>query len=167
MNSARLQHQSVQIAMVHRGGQDDLGAGGAQLLELQNQVLQLRHAAAADLDQKGVCTGNVVALQHLAAVLQQRQKSILLGGGNRKADERIHIHPVCRTVQCDGIAADDAVRFQLMDTAGDCRTGKRHLLRNFFDGHPCIFGQKGENFAVKIVHEKSLLQKYVGLYKIF
>ena len=60
--------------MVHRRGKDDLGAGGAQLLELQNQVLQLCHAAAADLDQKGVRTGNVVALQHLAAVLQQLQK---------------------------------------------------------------------------------------------
>ena len=167
MNNTRLQHQSVQIAVVHRGGQDDLGAGGAQLLELQNQVLQLCHAAAADLDQKGVRTGNVVALQHLAAVLQQFQKSILLGGGNRKADERIHIHPVCRTVQRDGIAADDAVRLQLMDTAGDCRAGKRHLLRNFFDGHPCVLWQKSEDFAVKIVHEKSLLQKYVGLYKIF
>ena len=40
--------------MFHWGGQDDLGAGGAQLLELQNQVLQLGHAAAADLDQKDV-----------------------------------------------------------------------------------------------------------------
>ena len=57
---------------------------GAQLLELQNQVLQLCHAAAADLDQKGVRTGNVVALQHLAAVLQQLQKGILLGGATER-----------------------------------------------------------------------------------
>ena len=49
MNNTRLQHQSVQIAVVHRGGQDDLGAGGAQLLELQDQVFQLGHAAAAHL----------------------------------------------------------------------------------------------------------------------
>ena len=82
--------------MVHRGGQDDLGAGGAQLLELQNQVLQLCHAAAADLDQKGVRTGNVVALQHLAAVLQQLQKGILLGGGHRQADASTYIRSAGR-----------------------------------------------------------------------
>ena len=71
MNSNRLQHQSVQIAMVHRGGQDDLGAGGAQLLELQDQMFQLGHTAAAHLDQKRVGTGDVIALQHFFAVLQQ------------------------------------------------------------------------------------------------
>ena len=38
--------------MVHWGGQDDLGAGGAQLLELQDQVFQLGHAAAAHLDKE-------------------------------------------------------------------------------------------------------------------
>ena len=32
------QHQRIQLAVIHRGGKDDLGAGGAQLLELQDQV---------------------------------------------------------------------------------------------------------------------------------
>ena len=35
------QHQRIQLAVIHRGGKDDLGAGGAQLLELQDQVFQL------------------------------------------------------------------------------------------------------------------------------
>ena len=39
------QHQGVQLAMVHGRGENDLGAGGAQLLELQDQMLQLGHAA--------------------------------------------------------------------------------------------------------------------------
>lgn len=36
-----LQLQRFQITMVDRSRKDDLGAGGAQLLELQDQVLQL------------------------------------------------------------------------------------------------------------------------------
>ena len=64
------QHQRIQLAVIHRGGKDDLGAGGAQLLELQDQVFQLGHAAAAHLDQEGIGTGDVVALQHFLAVLQ-------------------------------------------------------------------------------------------------
>ena len=63
-----LQLQRFQITMVDRSRKDDLGAGGAQLLELQDQVLQLGHAAAADLDEEGVGTGDMVALQHFLAV---------------------------------------------------------------------------------------------------
>ena len=48
------QHQRIQLAVIHRGGKDDLGAGGAQLLELQDQVFQLGHAAAAHLHKEGV-----------------------------------------------------------------------------------------------------------------
>ena len=122
--SASLQHQGFQIAVVDGGGKDDLGAGGTQLLELEDQMLQLGHTAAADLDEECIIARDVVALQHFLAVLDQVQERLVLGGGHRKADEGIHIHAVCRAVECDGIAADDAIGLQLVDAAGNGRAGQ-------------------------------------------
>ena len=129
--------------MVDRGRQNDLGAGGAQLLELQDQMFQLGHTAAAHLDQKRVGTGDVIALQHFFAVLQQFQKGVLLGGCYRQTDEGIHIHAVGRAVQGDGVAADDAVGLQLVNAAGHGGAGQRYLFGDLLDRHPGIFGEQG------------------------
>ena len=167
MNSACLQHQGVQIAMVHRGGQDDLGAGGAQLLELQDQVFQLGHAAAAHLDQEGIGTGDVVALQHLAAALQQFEKGVLLGGGHRQADEGVHIHAVGRAVQGDGVAADDAVGFQLMDRLETAGLVSATFSAISFTGIRAFFARRARILRSKSSIGKVLLLKYVTLSKIF
>ncbi len=84
--SASLQHQGFQIAVVDGGGKDDLGAGGTQLLELEDQMLQLGHTAAADLDEECIIARDVVALQHFLAVLDQVQERLVLGTG---ATERL------------------------------------------------------------------------------
>ena len=76
----------------------------------------------------------------------------MLGGGHRKADEGIHIHAVCRAVECDGIAADDAISLQLVDAAGNGRAGQSYLLRDLLDRHTGVFGQQGQNFTVQIIH---------------
>ena len=115
-------------------------------------MFQLGHAAAAHLDKEGVCARDVVALQHFLAALQQLQKGILLGRCYRKADEGIHIHPVSGAVQGDGVAADDAIHFQLVNAAGNSRTGQRYLLGDLLDRHPCVLCQQGENLTIQIIH---------------
>ena len=94
----------------------------------------------------------MVALQHFLAVLQQLQKGVLLGGGHRQADEGVHIHAVGRAVQGDGVAADDAIRFKLVNAAGNSRTGQRYLLGDLLDRHPCVLCQQGENLTIQIIH---------------
>ena len=70
--------------MVDGGGKDDLGAGGTQLLELEDQMLQLGHTAAADLDEECIIARDVVALQHFLAVLDQVQERLVLGGATER-----------------------------------------------------------------------------------
>ena len=50
---------------VHRGGQNDLGTGGAGFLEQGDEPLQRFHVAAAHLHNEAVAAGEVEALQHL------------------------------------------------------------------------------------------------------
>ena len=118
-------------------------------------MLQLGHTAAAHLDEEGVSARDVVALQHLFAVLHQLHQLVPLGRGHREADESVHIDPVGRAVEHHGIAADDAVRFQLVDAAGDSGTGQRHLFGDLLHRHTGILCEEGENLAVQIVHRKS------------
>lgn len=134
--------------MVDRGGEDDLGAGGAQLLKLHDQMLQLGHTAAADLDQKGVGACNVVALQHLPAALQKRQQLLPVRGGDRKTDQGIHIDLIRRAVQQHGIAIDDAVGLHLVDAAGHGGTGQRNLLCDLLDWHAGVLHQQTKDLAI-------------------
>ena len=144
--------QYVQRAVVHRGGEDDLGAGAAQLLELQDQLLELHHAAAADLDQEGILPGDMVALHHLAAVLQQVEQPLPLGRRHRQADQRVDVQPPGRPVEHHRVPADDAVRLQLVDAAGDGGAGQGDPLGDLLDGHPGVVRQKGKDLAVEIIH---------------
>ena len=111
--------------MVHGRREDDLGAGRSQFLELQDQVLQLGHTAAAHLDEEGVSARDVVALQHLLAVLHQLHQLVAVAGGDGKADEGVHVHAVGRAVEHHGVAADDAVGLKLVDAAGNGGAGGR------------------------------------------
>ena len=81
------EHHGFEVAVVDGGGKDDLGGGGAELLELEDQVLQLGHAAAAHLNKEGVGAGDMVALQHFLAVLHQLHQLVAVAGGDGKADE--------------------------------------------------------------------------------
>ena len=108
----------------------------------------------------------MVALQHLAAALQQFEKGVLLGGCHRQADEGVHIHAVGRAVQGDGVAADDAVRLQFVDAAGHGRAGQRDLLGDLLDRHAAFLASRERIFRSRSSIGDAPL-KYVGLYKIF
>ena len=111
-------------------------------------MLQLGHAAAADFDEEGVGTGDVVALQHFLAVLHQFHQLVPVAGRHGQADEGIHVDPVGRAVEHYGIAADDAVDLQFMNAAGNGGAGQCDLLGDLLDRHPGIFGEQGEDLAV-------------------
>ena len=140
--------------MFHRGGEHDLGAGAAVLLQMVDKSIQFLGGGEQHLDEHAVIPGNAAAFHHLGAALDIGVKLRLALWVHVQVDEGFDQIPHLDRVHLGLIPGQAAVFLQLGDAGGYGRGGQKHLVGNLFQRRTGVALQNVDDFAVDMVHPR-------------